>query len=147
MLETVFGGHGTIGNDVFAIWAPEYDHSIPQRKYDPEQAKSLLKQAGHENLSIQFVTGDIAQGVINMAQVYAQQAAAAGINAKLRQVTVTDFYGPNYLKWVFAQDFWYYQPYFAQVNQATLPGSPYNETHFNNPQYKACTRRRWRRSI
>ena len=45
-----------------------------------------------------------------MAQVYAQQAAAAGINAKLRQVTVTDFYGPNYLKWVFAQDFWYYRP-------------------------------------
>ena len=135
MLETVFGGHGTIGNDIFAIWAPEYDHSIPQRQYDPEQAKSLLKAAGHENLSIQLVTGDIAQGVINMAQVYAQQAAAAGINAKLRQVTVTDFYGPNYLKWAFAQDFWYYQPYFAQVNQATLPGSPYNETHFANPKY------------
>ncbi|HXO09395.1 MAG TPA: ABC transporter substrate-binding protein [Solirubrobacteraceae bacterium] len=136
-LETVFGGHGTIGNDIFAIWAPEYDHSIPQRAYDPEQAKSLLKQAGHSSLSIELVTGDIAQGVINMAQVYAQQAAAAGINAKLRQVTVTDFYGPNYLKWVFAQDFWYYQPYFAQVNQATLPGSPYNETHFNNPRYKS----------
>ncbi len=137
MLQTVFGGHGTIGNDVFAIWDPQYDHSIPQRAYDPEQAKSLLKQAGHSNLSIELVTGDIAQGVINMAQVYAQQAQAAGINAKLRQITVTEFYGPNYLKWVFAQDFWYYQPYFAQVNQATLPGSPYNETHFNNPKYKS----------
>ena len=135
MLETVFGGHGTIGNDIFAIWAPEYDHSIPQRQYDPEQAKSLLKAAGHENLSIQLTTGDIAQGVINMAQVYAQQAAAAGINAKLRQVTVTDFYGPNYLKWVFAQDYWYYSAYFPQVNQATLPGAPFNETHFNNPKY------------
>jgi peptide/nickel transport system substrate-binding protein len=73
--------------------------------------------------------------VINMAQVYAQQAAAAGINAKLRQVTVTDFYGPNYLKWVFAQDYWYYSAYFPQVNQATLPGAPFNETHFNNPKY------------
>ncbi len=134
MLQTVFGGHGTIGNDIFGIWAPEYDHSIPQRQYDPEQAKSLLKAAGHENLSLTLVTGDIAQGVINMAQVYAQQAAAAGINAKLDQVTVTDFYGPNYLKWVFAQDYWYYSPYFPQVNQATLPGSPFNETHFNNSQ-------------
>jgi peptide/nickel transport system substrate-binding protein len=137
MLHTVFGGHGTIGNDIFAIWSPDYDHSIPQRPYDPERAKSLLKAAGHANLSIQLVTGDIAQGVINMAQVYASQAAAAGINVKLRQVTVTDFYGPNYLKWVFAQDFWYYQPYFAQVNQATLPGSPYNETHFNNARYQS----------
>ena len=30
----------------------EYDHSIPQRQYDPEQAKSLLKAAGHENLAV-----------------------------------------------------------------------------------------------
>ena len=135
MLQTVFGGHGTLGNDIFGIWAPEYDSSIPQRQYDPEQAKSLLKAAGQENLAITLVTGDIAQGVINMAEVYAQQAAPAGINAKLKQVTVTDFYGPNYLKWVFAQDYWYYSPYFPQVNQATLPGSPFNETHFNNPKY------------
>ncbi len=137
MLQTVFGGHGTIGNDIFAIWAPEYDHSIPQRTYDPEHAKSLLEAAGQSNLTIQLVTGDIAQGVINMAEDFVPQAAAAGINVKLRQVTVTDFYGPNYLKWVFAQDFWYYQPYFAQVNQATLPGSPYNETHFNNTRYQS----------
>jgi peptide/nickel transport system substrate-binding protein len=135
MLQTVFGGHGTIGNDIFAIWSSDYDRSIPQRQYDPEQAKSLLKAAGHENLSIQLVTSDIAQGVINMAQVYASQAAAAGINAKLNRVTVTDFYGPNYLKWVFAQDYWYYAPYFPQVNQATLPTSPFNECHFNNPKY------------
>ncbi|MFZ0382439.1 MAG: ABC transporter substrate-binding protein [Solirubrobacteraceae bacterium] len=135
MLKTVFGGHGTLGNDIFGIWAPEYDHSIPQRAYDPEQAKSLLKAAGQDNLAITLVTGDIAQGVINMAQVYAQQAAPAGIKANLRQVTVTDFYGPNYLKWTFAQDYWYYSPYFPQVNQATLPGSPFNETHFDNPKY------------
>ena len=135
MLKTVFGGHGTLGNDIFGIWAPEYDHSIPQRQYDPEQAKSLLKAAGHDSLSVTLVTGDIAQGVINMAQVYAQQSAPAGINAKLDQVTVTDFYGPNYLKWIFAQDYWYYSPYFPQVNQATLPGAPFNETHFANPKY------------
>jgi peptide/nickel transport system substrate-binding protein len=135
MLQIVFGGHGTIGNDVFGIWSADYDHSLPQRHYDPEQAKSLLKQAGHENLSIELVTADIAQGATNMAQVFAQSASAAGISVKLRKITVTEFYGPNYLKWVFAQDFWYYQPYFAQVNQATLPGSPYNETHFANPRY------------
>jgi peptide/nickel transport system substrate-binding protein len=135
MLETVFGGHGTIGNDVFSIWSSEYDHSLPQRQYDPEQAKSLLKQAGHENLSIQLVTGDIAQGIVSMAQVYAQQAASSGIKVSLRQITPTAYYGPNYLKWVFGQDYWYYQPYFAQVNQATLPTSPFNETHFNNAKY------------
>ena len=135
MLETVFGGHGTVGNDIFSIWDPAYDHDIPQRSYDPEQAKSLLKAAGHENLNIELVTGDIAQGVVNMAQVYAQQAQAAGINVTLRQISVTEYYGPNYLKWVFAQDYFYYGPYLVLVQQATLPTSPFNETHFDNPQY------------
>ena len=73
--------------------------------------------------------------MVNMAQVYAQQAAAAGLNIAIKQVTVADFYGPNYLKWVFGQDFWYYNPYFPQVNEGTLPGGAFNETHFNNPKY------------
>lgn len=135
MLDTVFGGHGTLGSDVFAIWDPEYDRSLPQRTHDPERARSLLKQAGHENLTIQLVTADIAQGSTDMAQVFAQQAASANIKVNLRKTTVTEFYGPNYLKWPFAQDFWYYAPYFAQISQATLPTSPFNETHFANPRY------------
>ncbi len=137
MLEIVFGGHGTIGNDVFAIWDPEYDHSIPQRQQDIAQAKSLLKAAGHDGMSIELVTSDIAQGVVNMAEVFVQDATQAGIKVNLRQVTSTEFYGPSYLKWVFAQDYWYYQPYFPQVEQATLPTSPFNECHFDNPRYIA----------
>lgn len=135
MNRLVFGGHGTIGNDVFGIWDPAYDHSLAQREQDIDQAKSLLRQAGHQDLSIQLVTSDIAQGVTNMAQLFAQDAAKAGVKVNLRQITVTEFYGPNYLKWQFAQDYWYYQPYLPQVQQATLPGAPFNECHFDDPRY------------
>ncbi|MGC0367255.1 peptide/nickel transport system substrate-binding protein [Rhodococcus sp. 27YEA15] len=135
MLDTVFGGYGTIGNDIFGIWSPDYDRSIPQREHDPDQAKWLLKQAGRSDLTTTLVTGDIAQGSRNMAQLFAQQAGDIGVNVKLRNVTVTDFYGPSYKEWVFAQDYWYYKPYLTQVSQATLPSSHYNETHFDNPRY------------
>lgn len=137
MLDIVLGGHGTIGNDVFGIWDPAYDHAIPQRHQDIEQAKSLLKAAGHQGLSVQLVTGDIGQGVVNMAQVFAQEAAQAGVKVNLRQITPTDYFGPNYLKWTFAQDFWYYAPFLAQVADNTVPGAPFNETHFNNARYNA----------
>ena len=70
-----------------------------------------------------------------MAQVYAQQAQAAGINVNLRQIAVTEYYGPNYLKWVFAQDYFYSGPYLTLVEQTTLPKGPFNETHFDNPTY------------
>jgi peptide/nickel transport system substrate-binding protein len=137
MLDVVFGGHGTIGNDVFGIWDPDYDRSIPQRDQDIEQAKQLLKAAGHDGLRVELVTSEIAQGVTSMAQVFAQQAKDAGVTVHLRQVTPTDFYGPNYLRWTFAQDFWYYGSYLGQVALATLPDGPYNETHYDNPRYSA----------
>jgi peptide/nickel transport system substrate-binding protein len=67
--------------------------------------------------------------------VLAQQAASAGIKVHLRELTATEFFGPNYLKWTFAQDYWYYFGYLSQVTQATLPKAFYNECHFNDPKY------------
>jgi peptide/nickel transport system substrate-binding protein len=135
MRELVFGGYGTIGNDITSIWDPEYDHSIPQREHDPDLARYLLKKAGQEHLTVQLTTSDVAPGCTLAAQVLAQQATAAGIKINLQQVTPTEFYGPKYLKWTFAQDSWIYSPYLPQVSLAFLPTSPFNETHFNDSAY------------
>jgi peptide/nickel transport system substrate-binding protein len=135
MRDAVFNGLGLIGNDVFGIFSSEYDHSLPQRVQDIDQAKSLLKAAGHENLTVELVTSDIAQGVVKCAQVLAQQASAAGVKINLRQVTVSEFYGQNYLKWAFAQDYWDYNFYLPQVADSSIAGAPFNETHWNDPHY------------
>jgi len=47
------------------------------------------------------------------------------------------FYGDEYLSWPFAQDFWYTRNYISQAGQATLPGAPYNETHWENAEWQA----------
>ncbi len=135
MLESVYGGYGTIGNDIFGIWDPEYDHALPQHEQDIPQAKALLKAAGHEGLTVELVTGDIAQGVLGMAEVFAQQASLAGVKVNLNQITPTEYFGPNYLQWTFAQDYWYYAPILAQVPDNTIPGAPFNETHFDDARY------------
>jgi len=137
MLDLVFGGFGTPGNDLFGIWAPDYDHSLPQRHQDIDQAKYLLKAAGQEGLHVTLVTSDIAQGTVLAAQVFAQQASEAGINVSVDDVTVDEFYGTNYLKWVFAQDYWFYNFYLPQVSLATLPTAPFNETHWNDSRYNS----------
>lgn len=135
MLDLVFGGHGIVGNDVFSIFDSQYDHGVPQREQDIAQAKSLLKAAGREGLAVQLVASDIAQGTLRAATVLAQQASAAGVTINIRQVTPTVSFGSEYLKWPFAQDYYYYSKYFPQVAQSTLPSSPYNETHFDDPTY------------
>jgi peptide/nickel transport system substrate-binding protein len=135
MRSLVFGGHGLLGNDIFAPYDTEYDQSIPQREQDIDQAKFLLKQAGMDGLTVTLVTSPIGPGTVSAAQVLAQQVKAAGITVNIQQVTSSDLFGANYLKWTFAQDVWSYSDYLAQVSQATLPTSPYNETHFDNPTY------------
>jgi len=39
-------GHGVVGNDLGMRFDPIYASEIPQMEYDPDQAKSLLRQAG-----------------------------------------------------------------------------------------------------
>jgi peptide/nickel transport system substrate-binding protein len=134
MLRLIFGGYGRLGNDIFSPLDPEYDTSIPQRVQDIDQAKHLLKKANQENLTVTMQSSGVAQGTTELAQVLKQQASAAGITINIEPVTVTAFYGTNYLKWTFALDYWYYADYLPQVSEATLYNSPFNETHFaSNP--------------
>jgi peptide/nickel transport system substrate-binding protein len=135
MLQHVFGGHGLVGNDLFSINDPDYNHSIPQRTQDLDKAKSLLKAAGQSGMHVQLATAPIAAGVSECAQVFAQQASAAGINIGIQSITATAMFGPNYLKWPFAFDTWPSIYFLSNVGEGQVPGAPYNESHFNNPQF------------
>jgi peptide/nickel transport system substrate-binding protein len=130
MVQQVLSGHGSVANDLYARYDPAYASDLPQRQQDLEQAKSLLKQAGREGLSVELVTSPVFQGIVEAAQVFAQQAKGAGVNVKVRRVDSGTFYGDNYLSWTFAQDFWASRVYLSQVAQGDLPESPFNETHW-----------------
>jgi peptide/nickel transport system substrate-binding protein len=134
LIDLSLDGFGAVGNDVFSQWDPDYDTSL-KRDQDLGRAKSLLKKAGQEGLTVDLMTADFAVGVLQAAQVFAQQAKGAGVTVNIKQVPVGTFYGPNYLQWTFAQDFWGYSPYLSQVAQGSLTSSPFNETHWNDPQY------------
>ena len=135
MLKVIFDGNGTVGNDIFAIAAPDYDHSIPQREQDIPQAKYLLKRAGQEHLTVTLVTAPIAQGTVQLAQVFAQQASAAGVTVNLEQTTPAVEFGPNYAKFRFAQDFIIYTGYLMSVAFGNVPSAPFFETHFIDQHY------------
>ena len=134
LVATAFDGYADVGNDIFGQHDPVYNSSL-HRSQDIEQAKFLLKQAGHENLTVELVTSDIAGGAVSCAQVLSQQARAAGVTINLNQIPSSSFFSKSYLHYTFAQDYWDYNPYLSQVAQATLPDSPFNETHFNDPAY------------
>ncbi|MQA97570.1 MAG: peptide ABC transporter substrate-binding protein [Streptosporangiales bacterium] len=140
MVRQVLAGHGTVGNDLYGRFDPNYARELPQRKQDIAQAKALLKQAGKENLTVELVTGPIATGVVEAAQVFAQQAKAAGVTVNVRKVPEGEFFGDNYLKWDFAQDFWITRNFLPQVANGTEPGAPYNETHWADKEFLELVR-------
>ena len=133
--NVVYSGAGAIGNDVFGLFDPLYDHSLPQRVQDIAQAKSLLKSANQSDLHLTLTTGSIGPGSIQAAQVFAQQARSAGVSVKVQTLTSTAFYANTYLHRLFTQDYWFAKPYLANVAMATGPHAQYNETHFKNANY------------
>jgi peptide/nickel transport system substrate-binding protein len=134
LINSALDGDAVVGYDVSSPYDPNYDTSL-HRVQDIAQAKSLLKKAGQQNLTVQLVTSPVATGTVSMATVLQQQAKAAGVTINLKQVDPTTFFGPNYLHWTFSQDFYNYSPYLAQVAQSLLPTSPFNETHWSLPHY------------
>ena len=138
MVQQVLSGFGSVANDLYARYDPMYASDLPQRNQDLEQAKSLLKSAGKEGLTVELVTSPVFNGVVEAAQVFAEQAKGAGVNVKVRKVDTGTFYDPDkYLKWPFAQDFWASRVYLAQVAQGDLPNSPFNETHWGKGQFES----------
>lgn len=136
MLQTVFGGYGDIGNDVFGITDPLFPKDLPRREQDLDQAKSLLRSAGQSDLAMQLVTTDSAPGQVNAATVFASQAKAAGVKVTIQKQNLTDFFASSYLKVPFSQDYNPTNPYLIGVSQWTGGlSAPYNPTFFNDSAY------------
>ncbi len=135
MIEQVLSGFGTIGNDMFGPLSVNYP-DFPQRKQDIAKAKELLAEAGYpDGIDVELVTAPIQSGAVESAQVFAQQAKEAGIRVSIRRVDATTFFGDQYLQWDFAQDFWYTRDFMPQVIASCLEESPFNETHWNDPEF------------
>jgi peptide/nickel transport system substrate-binding protein len=136
MIGQALSGQGRPANDLYSPYDPAFAGDLPQRRQDIEQAKSLLKQAGQSDLRVELVTAPVFQGIVEAAQVLAEQAKAAGVSVKVRKVDSGTFYDTGkYLQWPFAQDFWFTRTYLAQVAQGSLKSSPFNETHWNHPEF------------
>ena len=86
LIDSALDGFGVVANDVFSPYDPGFDSSL-HRQQDIPQAKSLLKKAGKENMTVTLTTSAIATGMVAMATVLAEQAAAAGVTVKINRST------------------------------------------------------------
>jgi peptide/nickel transport system substrate-binding protein len=128
MLQQVFSGHGRVANDLYSPFDPAYNSSLAQRHQDIAQAKSLLKKAGKENLTVDLHTTDGAAGMVDSANIFAHQASLAGVTVNVKNDP--NYYGDAYLKLAFSVDFWGTRNFLPQVANGSIPTAPYNECHW-----------------
>jgi len=134
MVQQALAGYGRIANDLFSPYDPAYTTTLPQRHQDIAQAKSLLKQAGQENLTVNLQTAAFTTGAVEAAQVFAAQAQAANVTVNVQKLDTGTYYGSNYLKYLFALDYYNTRNYLPQVATVTAPTGKFNETHWPDPE-------------
>lgn len=137
VVKQALAGHGRVANDIYSPFDLCYaGDEFPQRRYDPERARALLKAAGQEGLTVDLQTTAADTGMVEEAQILAQNAKAAGVTINVKVLDGGTFYGDQYLQWPFATDFWGTRNYLAQVTVGSLATSPFNETHWDkHPKY------------
>jgi peptide/nickel transport system substrate-binding protein len=140
-IANTMGGYADVGNDIQDKPAYDYDRALTQRTFDPEQAKSLLKQAGQSGLAITLTTCEMNPGLNATAVLFAQQAAQGGVKINLRQVTTDTYFAQYYLKPKanpFGVSYWIFRTIAGTISTAYLPNSPINETMWNNTAFNSA---------
>lgn len=144
IVEQAFSGSrfARVGNDLTSPQDPLYDNSIPQRQQDIDQAKSLLKQAGREGLTVELVVANgVAPGITETAQVLQQNAKAAGVTININVVDATTYYDKYYAQAPFKFDFYDTGTVWDDMGFALLPTALYNISNWRDPQWLALVTR------
>ena len=149
IVQALFKGFADIGNDSpFAPVFPSTNTSVPQRKQNVAQAKSLMAAAGHSSGFSTTLTTEMLLEIPDYAQIVAQSAKAIGVDIKLKVESSSAYYGQA----TFGNSDWldatmslvdyghrsvpnvFLGAPLQTINAKTGTGS-WNAAHFNNAQY------------
>lgn len=138
LVDKVLLGYGTVANDhPLSPRSKYFNPNLPQREYDPDQARFHLREAGLESLEVPLSVAEIGFPGSPMAGVlYAAAAATAGITVTVTREPDDGYFGGVWLTKPFTAAYWN-EPITPDVTltAAFASNSPYNDTHFNNPRF------------
>lgn len=133
IIDNAFGGYASLGNDFLGNNTDCPAPDVPQREQDLERAKQLLAEAGQQDLQLDLVTDGVFPGMMETAQLYAQQAAGAGITVTVKKLDTATFLN-GWGDWPFFIGY-SGSPYVITAATHFLPDGVENATHFDDPAY------------
>ena len=140
LLDKIFFGYGQLGNDN-PVGPANYFRAntdeLPQREYDPEQAKYFLKQAGLSSLSVKFHAADTGfTGSVDAGALMRESAKAAGIDIEVVREPNDGYWSNVWMVKPWSACYWSGRPtedwIFSQIYYSK---ADWNDTHWNNSSF------------
>ena len=136
LLDKILLGYGTIGNDhPISPIVPFHADDLPQRDYDPDQARFHYEKSGHSG-TIQLSASDAAfSGGIDAAQLIQASAAAAGIDIRIVREPSDGYWSNVWNKKGWCVSYWGGRPTADWMfTAAYVAESEWNDTAWRNTE-------------
>lgn len=135
LVSTVLGSSGVVGNDLFGKDAKYYAGDLPQRSLDLDEAKSLIRKAGAENLTIELQTTGATNGFVEAANIFAEQAGRAGLRIDVKVGEGSTYWTRTLDKGVLSSFRSGAMPIETHLAQRMLSTSSKNYTQWRRPEF------------
>jgi peptide/nickel transport system substrate-binding protein len=140
--ELTVGQYGAIANDDPVGSFMQYGLTTKTRPRDIATAKQLLEAAGHRSgLSVDLYTSAATDGMIQLATIFKQNAAPAGIDVNVIQTDADSYWDDIWLKKPFVASSWSAEPAITALTTPYESSSQWNETHFKEPKFDALLKK------
>lgn len=142
ILESGYHGYGDIAFDhPVSPGSPFYAGDISDLHYDPDRARHHYQKSGHSGPIVLDTSDAVAASAIDVATLFAEQAASAGIEIQVRRNPADGYYGNVWRKQPFCMVGWRARSSVDQVLSAIfMSDSTYNSTQWSNPAFDKLVR-------
>ncbi|WP_301233535.1 ABC transporter substrate-binding protein [Pandoraea cepalis] len=132
--KQAFLGNATICHDLYSPFDSAYDKSLV-RQHDPAQAKALLRQAGQSDLRVQLLIAPVRYGMLEAAQVIANQARAIGVTIDIKKLEPSAARSSDVQNAPFTFGLFPGLTYLTMASISDGPYSTLNTSRFNTPEF------------
>ncbi len=133
IVKRVLKNKGSIGNDtpIMAAHGPDFCSELPQRPFDPDQAKFHFEKSGYS--SAELFVAPVTPGIEDVCLLAQANCAKIGFDLQLKKVPTDGYWGAIWMNEPLNVVTWNMRPTAnSQMAIQFGPGAAWNDTYWNN---------------
>jgi len=137
IVDKILRGYGRIANDhPIPEFDPYFAAELPQRTYDPDQARHHFERSGHSGPVTLQIADAAFTGAVDAATLYREHAAAGGIDLVIQRVPDDGYWSDTWMQAPFCGSYWGGRPTAdLMLSVAYQSDAAWNETYWKREDF------------